>query len=101
MRTAGRTPAGSPIFVWPWTPPASRSSDLNARRRRLGPSDRVFDILASGKGDAHAPVLEHLGLGEDAQVDGVARRTKRKRIGNPLISEFVTFTVGKDHRRRG
>ena len=66
----------------------------------LGAFDRILGVVAAGQRDAHPPVLERLGLGEDAQVNRIARRAERERFGDAVVGDGFAF-LGREDDRRG
>src|SRR5688500_16833934 len=60
---------------------------------------RPLHVASSGKRYAHPPVLERVGLGEQAQVDRLSYPPMSERLGNAGESEVMAFAVRKDHRR--
>ena len=69
-----------------------------------GCSARAFDCflgaLAARECNAHAAVFQGAGLGEDAKIDRISRRSQSKRVGDPFEGEVSAFAVREDDGRR-
>src|SRR5690242_12831179 len=79
--------------------PSFAVTNADARGCSLGALDGLVGRLAARQGHAHPAMAEGPGLGEDAQVDGAARRSRRKRFEHAFVGEILAIAVGHDDGR--
>ena len=63
---------------------------------RLKGTTLVVNVAGARQCHAHAPILERVGLGEDAKVDRPVRLAEGKSLGSARKAEIVAFAVGQD-----